>query len=199
MRRALHAKRRRTYMLEAPLRRRRLVLVPVLALGLGAGAIAQLLPPSYRAAAMIRADWEASVAAEMERRGLALAERRQQAVRQRVAERELLERVLGEASPYGAPDPPGAPLEAQLDRLLAELRIRPLSPGTFVIEFAHSDPATAARVPNLVARELAPDSGAPAPPSEDSRAKLEARVAEARLLLQEKADALARFSTDRRG
>ena len=199
MRRARHAKHRRTYMLEAPLRRRRLVLVPVLALGIGAGVVAQLLPPSYRAAAMIRADWEASVAAEMERRGLALAERRQQAVRQHIAEHELLERVLGEASPYGAPGPPGAPLEAQVDRLLADLRIRPMSASAFVIEFTHSDPATAARVPNLVARELAPDSGAPGSPSGGSRAELEARVAEARLLLQQKADALERFSARPRG
>jgi uncharacterized protein involved in exopolysaccharide biosynthesis len=180
-------------MLEAPLRRRWLVVVPVLALAIAAGALARLLPPRYRAAALIRADWDASVAAEMERRGLALAERRQQAVRQHVTERELLERVLREASPYGAVGLPGASIEAQVERLLADLQVRPMSPTSFVIEFTHSDPAAAARVPNLLTGALAPDPDAAGSPSGSSRAELEKQLAEARVLLQEKADALARL------
>jgi uncharacterized protein involved in exopolysaccharide biosynthesis len=178
-------------MLEAPLRRRWLVVVPVLALAIAAGTLARLLPPRYRAGALIRADWDASVAAEMERRGLALAERRQQAVRQHVTKRELLERVLREASPYGAAGLPGASIEAQVERLLADLHVRPMSPTSFVIEFTHSDPAAAARVPNLLTGVLASGPDAAGSPSGSSRAELEKQLAEARVLLQETADALA--------
>ena len=73
--RARHARRRLIYLIEAPLRRRSIVLVPVLALGIVAGVVAQRWPDRYRAAALIRADWDVAVAAEIERRGVALDER----------------------------------------------------------------------------------------------------------------------------
>ena len=183
MRRARHASRQITYMLEAPLRRYWLVVAPIVILGIVAGAIAQLLPPRYRASVLIRADWEASDTARLEGHGIDLAERRRQAVVLRLAERKLLEDVLREATPYAAES--DAEPYAQVERLRADLRVRPMSSSAFVIEFTHAVPATAARVPNLVAQAL--DSGAA---SSASRAQLEMRVAEARLLLSEKTEAL---------
>ena len=95
--RARHARRRLIYLIEAPLRRRSIVLVPVLALGIVAGVVAQRWPDRYRAAALIRADWDVAVAAEIERRGVALDERRLQGVRQRVAlEARLVEHVVSQ-------------------------------------------------------------------------------------------------------
>jgi uncharacterized protein involved in exopolysaccharide biosynthesis len=192
--RARHARRRLIYLIEAPLRRRSIVLVPVLALGIVAGVVAQRWPDRYRAAALIRADWDVAVAAEIERRGVALDERRLQGVRQRVTERGLLESVLREAALDAAPGAP--PPEAQLDGLAADLGVRPMSASSFVIEFTHADPRTAARVANLLVRQLAA-AGVSDRPSAASRAEIEARVADALLLVREKEDALARLSGSR--
>jgi len=191
MPRARHARRQITYMLEAPLRRYWLLVVPIVTLGIVAGAIAQLRPPRYRASAQMRADWEASDAARLAGRGIDLAERRRQAVHLRITERKLLEDVLREASPYAVAAEPDAVLDAQVERLLADLRVRSISSSSFVIEFTHAVPATAAGVANLVAQAL--DSGAS---SSGSRAQLEMRVAEARLLLREKTEALVRVGVD---
>ena len=191
MSKARHARRQVTYMLEAPLRRYWLVVAPAVILGIVAGAVAHMLPSRYRASALIRADWEASDTARLEGRGIDLAERRRQAVVQRVTERKLLEDVLRQASPYPVAAEADAVPYAQVERLRAELLVRPMSSTAFVIEFTHAVPATAARVPNLVAQAL--DSGAA---SSAARAQLEMRVAEALLLLREKTEALALLDAD---
>lgn len=149
-----------TYFLEAPLRRRGLVLAPVVFLSLAAAAIAHWLPPRYSASALVRAEWNTSDEALLQQRGIDLASRRNQAVRQCVTDRLALERVLREASPYPA-GPSPASLDEQVERLLSDLRVRPMASSSFVIEFAHPDPATAARVPNLLARQLV--AGGPQP------------------------------------
>jgi uncharacterized protein involved in exopolysaccharide biosynthesis len=142
-----------TYFLEAPLRRRGLVLAPVVFLSLAAAAIAQLLPPRYSAAALVRAEWDTADEALLQQRGIELASRRNEAVGQRVTDRVALERVLREASPYTT-GPSPASLDEQVERLLSDLRVRPMASSSFVIEFAHTNPATAALVPNLLARQL---------------------------------------------
>ena len=183
-------RRRRTYFFEAPLRRPGLVLAPVVFLTLAAAAVAHLLPPRYRAATLLRAEWDAADEALLRQRGVDLESRRTQAVRQRATDRVLLERVLREASPYAAAGHAKGPLDPQVERLLSDLRVRSMASSSFVIEFVHRDPATAARVPNLLARELAAGEGHEAPADQPTR--LETRLAEARRALKQKADALGR-------
>lgn len=190
MARAPRTSRRLVYFLEAPLRRRSLVLAPVLLLSVVAAAIAHLLPPRYRAAALLRAEWSATHEALLQKREIDVAARRTRAVRQHATERNLLERVAREASPYG-PVVAGPSLDEALDRLLSDLRVRPMSTSSFVIEFVHRDPAMAARVPSAVARQLA-DADSDAKRAGQEAAHVEARVEQARLVLKQKADALGR-------
>jgi uncharacterized protein involved in exopolysaccharide biosynthesis len=142
------------YFLEAPLRRPPLVLAPVLFLSLAAAAIALSMPPRYRAAALLRAEWDKAHEALQQERGGDVAARRTQTLRQRATERQLLERVAREASPYG-PAAAGSSLDEATTRLPSDLRVRPMSSSSFAIEFEHRDPAMAARVPNALARQLA--------------------------------------------
>jgi len=151
---ATRPRRRRTYYLEAPLRRAGLVLAPVVLLALAAAVVVQLLPPRYRASVLVRAEWEVTDEALMRQHGIDVASRRTQAVRQRVTERALLQRVLREAEPY-ATGRATLSLDEATERLLSDLRVRSMASSSFVIEFVHRDAATAARVPNLLARSLA--------------------------------------------
>jgi len=135
-----HSKRpARRYLLESPLRRPRLVLVPALVLALGGAAVGALLPPRYRAAALVEGEWHDPAEALLRRRGVDVAARRAQQVRERATQLGLLQSA--------------APGEDPL-RLAADLRVRPMSPDVFVIEFTHSHAATAALVPNRIAAAL---------------------------------------------
>ena len=185
-------RRKRTYFFEAPLRRPGLVLLPIVFLSLAAAAIAHLLPPRYSTSALVRAEWETADEALLQQRGIDLDSRRSQAVRQRVTDRVVLERVVREATPY-ATGSGSASLDEQVERLQSDLRVRSMASSSFVIEFVHRDPAMAARVPNLVARQLAAAEG------DGARAEealgLEARLEEARLVLKQKTDALGRLAS----
>jgi len=148
------SRRRVRYFLEAPLRRRRLVVAPTVLVSLAAATLAFLLPARYRAAALVRTEWEVGDAALLRQQGLDLADRRSQAVRQRVTERALLERTLEETTPYAAGGGASAALAAQVERLRSDLRVRPMAASFFVVEFEHRDPVKASLVPNRLARLL---------------------------------------------
>lgn len=146
-------RRRLGYLLEAPLRRRGVVVAPTVLVSLTAVSLALLLPARYRAAALVRAEWDVADAALLRQRGLDLAERRSQAVRQRFAESPLLERALAETTPYAGGVAPAA-LAVQVERLRSDLRVRSIGASSFTVEFEHSDPIKASLVPNAVARIL---------------------------------------------
>lgn len=144
---------RASRLLRAPLRRRGLLIAPTLLAALAAAGLAVLLPAQYRAAAILQAEWEGDDS------GLELANRRSRAVRLRVTESDLLERTLQQAAPYGVGGG-AAPLARQLERLRSDLRVRPMAPSTFAVEFEHGDPVKAALVPNLLTRLLVEDTEA---------------------------------------
>jgi uncharacterized protein involved in exopolysaccharide biosynthesis len=129
------------------------VVAPTVLVSLAAVTLAFLLPARYRAAALVRAEWEVADEAVLRQRGLDLAERRSQAVRQRFAERPLLERALAETTPYAGGVAPAA-LARQVERLRSDLRVRSMGASSFAVEFEHSDPLKASLVPNAVARIL---------------------------------------------
>jgi uncharacterized protein involved in exopolysaccharide biosynthesis len=149
------SRRRVAHLLEAPLRRRGWVIVPALLGALAAAALASLLPPSYRAAAILRVEWTTGDEAR-----LPDPDRRNQAARLRVTETTLLERTLQGAMPYA--EDAGATLAQRIERLRSDLRVRPMGGSALAVEFEHRDPAKAALVPNVLARMLAePWAGAP--------------------------------------
>jgi succinoglycan biosynthesis transport protein ExoP len=149
--------RRVRYLVEAPLRRRRRVVAPVVVASLVAAALALLLPARYRATALVHVEW--SVPAEGLPAGLDLAERRTLAVRRRMSETALLERAISETAPYAAANGVSAPAAAQVERLRSDLRVRPMSTSSFLVEFEHRDPVTAALVPNALAKALVEQDG----------------------------------------
>jgi protein tyrosine kinase modulator len=177
------------YLLEAPFRRPGIVLLPVVLGTLISVAVASLLPVRYRASALVGAEWDASDEAILQQRGVDVAARRDQAVRQRVTDRALLERVVAETLPYARQAGDKLGLDAQVERMLSDLRVRPIASSSFAIEFVHTSPATAALVPNTLARLLV-DATDERP--DRALRELEVRLDEARRVLKQKSEALAR-------
>ena len=147
------------YLVEAPLRRRKRVLVPVVVASLAAAALALVLPARYRATALVRVEWSGTDEARPGDAGLELAERRNLTVRRRMTETVLLERAISETAPYPAANGVAAPAAAQVERLRSDLRVRPMSASSFVLEFEHPDPVKASAVPNALAKALAQQAG----------------------------------------
>jgi hypothetical protein len=122
----------------------------------------RLRPLHFHAAVLVRAHWDAGDEALLARSPAGVAARRLEAVRQRAMDPTLLARILREVSPYGHAEASG--LDGQVETLRGDLRVRPITASAFEIEFEHRDPATAARVPGLLAAMLIRDQGDPAQP-----------------------------------
>jgi succinoglycan biosynthesis transport protein ExoP len=169
------------------------VAVPT-ALGLlGALAVAFLLPPRYRASALVRAVWSTEADAALRRMTGDVARRRLQAVRERVLGRAMMERVLQEVGPYRPAGGEAPPLARQLEEMSAAVSVEPRADDGFLVQYVHDDPATAALVSNRLASLLVEESereraaGAHADP-----ALLEARLADAGKALEERREAIRR-------
>lgn len=184
---------RLAYLVEAPLRRPALLVVPTVLAALLAIGVAELLPSRYRAQALLRAELAQADEDMLRRRGIDPAERRGQQLQQRITERALVERALRQAQPYGPPPTGEAELARQVERLRADLGVRPVASSSFAIEFVHSDPAMAASVPNVLTELLVDEAAQPGA----LPAGLTARLEEARRVVQQKTDALAGASTSR--
>jgi uncharacterized protein involved in exopolysaccharide biosynthesis len=153
MSRRPRSRRRLRHYLEAPLRRPRLLLAPTLAVALLAVFLSLTLPAHYRSSALVGAQWADADEAMLRRPEV--ASRRGQQVRLRMTERALVEQVLRETQPYTPPGGAPPPLQEQVERLLADLRVRPVTPSSYVVEFVHRDPDKAALVPNRLVAALA--------------------------------------------
>lgn len=163
MPRGRSSRTRLRYYLEAPLRRPRLVLAPALLLAGAAALLALTLPEHYRSSALVAALWDD--ADETLLRQPEVAKRRSQLVRQRLTERVLVEQVLRETRPYTRASGALPSAEEQMQRLLADLRVRPLTPSSYVVEYVHRDAQKAALVPNRLVAALeaqAPEAATPA-------------------------------------
>jgi uncharacterized protein involved in exopolysaccharide biosynthesis len=152
------------YYLEAPLRRPRLVLAPALLLAGAAALLALTLPEHYRSSALVAALWDDADEALM--RQPEVAKRRGQLVRQRLTERGPVEQVLRETRPYTRASDALPPLKEQMQRLLADLRVRPLTPSSYVVEYVHRDAQKAALVPNRLVAALEAQGKEAAPPAD---------------------------------
>jgi hypothetical protein len=153
MSRGRWTRRRLRYFLEAPLRRPWRVLAPALLVALVAVGLSLTLPAHYRSSALVGAQWEDADEALL--RQPEVARRRSLLVRQKLTDRPLVEQVLRETQPYTPAGGLPPPLAEQVERLLADLRVRPVTPSSFVVEFVHADPGKAALVPNRLVTALA--------------------------------------------
>ena len=175
----------------ASLERPALVCLPALLVSLGALLVAHLLPARYRAAALVRVEWDEAAQAVLAQSPADARSRGLQVVRERVLGREALETVLREANPYRARSGGPLPMAEQLDALLDAVRVKPNGAGQFLIESVHADPALAADVSNRLATWLTRESErdrlkrAQADP-----ALVEARLAEARRALEKALEGL---------
>ena len=181
-------KRKGRYFLEAPLRRPALVLAPLALLTLASLGVALLLPARFRAAVLLEAVGRDPDEALLAERGIDVAGRRSQLVRERVTELGLVENLARELQPYSGE---GAPVagDAQARRLRSELQLRPIASSSFAVEFVHRDPGMAAAVVNHLAAALVASGNAGL-----DLPLLEARVVEAHRLLSEKAAAARRVA-----
>lgn len=177
--------------LEAPLRRPLRVLVPTALVLLAALGAAFLLPPRYRAATTLRAEWEIEKDPAVLKANRDMASRRLQAVRQRVLDRPLIERLLREAN---APPAHGETVtfSEQVDAMLDAVGIEPGPAAAYTIEYVHRDPVRAALVANRLAALVveAAESERARRPDPDV---LEARLVKAREALEEQQAAVRRL------
>jgi uncharacterized protein involved in exopolysaccharide biosynthesis len=159
MPRGRSSRTRLRYYLEAPLRRPRLVLAPALLLAAAGALLASTLPEHYRSSALVAALWDDADEALL--RQPEVAKRRAQQVRHQLTERVLVEQVLRETQPYTRASGALTSVDEQVQRLLADLRVRPLTPSSYVVEYVHRDAQKAALVPNRLVAAL--EAQAPAP------------------------------------
>ena len=181
-------------LLEAPLRRPWLVLGPTALAFLAATAVALLLPPRYRAVALVRVDWAAEGVSVAQRLGADPDSRRLSFLRLQVLSRPAMERVLEEAKPFPAPGREGGSRLEPVERLRSAVTVKLRGADAFAIEYVHADPEKAALVPNRLASFLVAEAA-------EERARrsaadprlLEARLVEARTAMEEKAAVLHRL------
>lgn len=163
-------RRKARLVLEAPLRRGRLVAVALAVALLGALVASWTVPRRFRASAQVRAEWAGEAAPDRSGLAVQLAERRLRTVSQRV-----LSRSAEEAERIGAS--------------AAVVSVKPEEAGVFSVESVHGDPSRAALLSNRLASLLVEESERA---EADVRA-IEARVAAAREAMERGGDAFVRF------
>jgi uncharacterized protein involved in exopolysaccharide biosynthesis len=163
-------RRKARLILEAPLRRDRLVTVAVTVALVGALVASLIAPRRFRASAHVRAEWAGQADSDLSGLAAQLAERRLQAVSQHVLGRSAVE-----AERIGAP--------------AAAVSVKPAEAGVFSIESVHADPSKAALLSNRLASLLVEESER----AEANARAIEARLAGARQAMEQKAAAFVRF------
>jgi uncharacterized protein involved in exopolysaccharide biosynthesis len=176
--------------LEAPFRRPFRVVVPT-ALGLlSALGSTLLLPQRYRATTTLRAEWDIEKEVVVPEATRDMAGRRLQAVRQRVLDRSLIERLLREADAHPAREtvPPPERVEETLDAVSVKSGMA----GVYSLGYVHRDPVQAAHVANRLAA-LVVEGAEWERARRPDPAALEARLAQAREALEEQRAAVRRL------
>jgi uncharacterized protein involved in exopolysaccharide biosynthesis len=149
-----------------------------------------VLPQQYRATASLRAEWDIEKEVVIPEATRDMAGRRLQAVRQRVLDRGLIERLLREADAYPAREavPPAEQVEETLDAVSVKSGLA----GVYGIAYVHRDPVQAARVANRLAALVVEGAESERARRPDPQA-LEARLARAREALEEQRAAVRRL------
>ncbi len=176
--------------LEAPFRKPLRVVVPTALVLLTALGSTHLLPQRYRATTSLRAEWDIEKEVVIPEAAKDLAGRRLQAVRQRVLDGGLIERLLRESDAYPARE--AVPPSGEVGETQAAVSVEAGLAGVYRIGYVHADPVQAALVANRLAAlvvEGAENERARGPGPE----ALEARLAKAREALEEQRAAVRRL------
>ena len=128
-------------LVEAPLRRPRLVVVPLVLVLVGAVALSFLLPPRYTSQTLILVAPDRMPANFVPRMSTEKAGRRLRTLRQEVRSRTRLELVARELDPYGILGK--EPLINTIDRMRGALTVKEKDAYAFSIEFQHPNPKMA--------------------------------------------------------
>ena len=174
------------YVLESPLRRPWHVLVPTVLVLIAVVAVGLLRAPRYRAAALVLGAWEAAGEAELQSRGIDVAERRIREVRERVLDGTTLAQLHGRKELQSSE---GASTPAGIEEWSRVVRVVPEGATAYRIECVMSDAIQAALVANLLASELVGPRGA----GEEATERLNDQVAGALRRIEQSKAALRRF------
>jgi polysaccharide chain length determinant protein (PEP-CTERM system associated) len=179
-------------LVEAPLRRPWLVVLPLL-LTLGAAIGASfLLPPRYRSSMLILIAPEQMPTSLVPQAASEKVARRLQTLRQEVQSRTRLETVARDLDPYGTLAK--EPLINTIERIRADVTVSVKGYDAFNIEYVHSDPQMAMRVVDRLTRLLLEDvAGTPQRQVSTAYQFIESQLQDARQQLEEKEAALRAY------
>jgi polysaccharide chain length determinant protein (PEP-CTERM system associated) len=185
--------------LEVPIRRRSLVLVPLMVVFVAAVVASFVIPKQYRSSTLIFVESEKVPENFVPKMATESMTRRVQTVRQEVLSRTRLEQVVRSEQPYsGAADT--ASMSDSVERMRRSITVQTKGTDSFLIEFVHNDPEKAARVANRLATLFIEEA-------ESEREKqavegyefIDSQLKETRAVLESKEEAVRRFKEQNLG
>ena len=186
--------------LEIPLRRPRLVLIPLVAVVMASLAASMVIPKKYRSSTFILVESEKVPDAVVPRMAmLERPERRLQTIKQEILSRTRLQQVIKETNPY--PDASAkVPMTDLVESVRNATKITVRGDDAFSVEYVHEDPFKAAEVVNRLATLFIEESTqARAKQVEEAYSFLEAQAAEARRSLEAKEETVRRYKESHMG
>jgi uncharacterized protein involved in exopolysaccharide biosynthesis len=184
--------------LEAPLRRPWLTVLPLLLTLAAAVALSFLLPPRYKSQTVILVEPDAVPTSLVPQLSSQKIGRRLQTLRQEVQSRTRLEMVARELDPYGTLAK--EPLITTIERMREAVNVSVKGNDAFSIEFVHRDPAMAMRVVDRVARFFMEDvAGTQQRQISAAYAFIQSQLQDARQQLERKEAALRSYKEQHMG
>jgi polysaccharide chain length determinant protein (PEP-CTERM system associated) len=132
--------------LEVPLRRPRLVLIPVVLGVLGALGATFMVPKEYKSSTLILVESEKIPDSFMPKMTTETSKQRLFTLKQEILSRTRLETVIHELNPY--PNARGRPLSKLVEDMRDAITVNVKGADAFLVEYVHRDPATAMAVAN---------------------------------------------------
>ena len=177
---------------EAPLRRPWLVVLPLLLTLAAAIAAGFLLPPRYKSQTLILVSPDQIPSSLVPQLSSEKVTRRLQTLRQEVQSRTRLELVARELDPYGTLAK--EPLIDTIERMRNDVTVSVKGYDAFAIEFVHSDPVMAMHVVDRLTRLFLEDvAGTQARQISTAYQFIESQLEDARQQLEQKEAALREY------
>ena len=192
-------RRQLTEYLEVPLRRPRLVLVPM-ALGMVLALAATfLLPKEYSTSTLILVEQQKVPQSVVRNDAVEAARPRLLTIHQEILSRTRLEKVIRELDPYPAMMAK-APLTKVIERMRGAISIRVQGNDAFTIEYVHRDPQKAMMVANRLAGLFIEEVDQAREEQVEGAAEfIETQLQESRRRLEETEQALRAFKEEHMG
>jgi polysaccharide chain length determinant protein (PEP-CTERM system associated) len=185
--------------LEVPVRRRMLVLVPLVVVFVAAVVTSFVIPKRYRSSTLIFVESEKVPETFVPKMATESMTRRVQTVRQEVLSRTRLEQVVKDERPYpGALD--NVSMSDAVEQMRGSITIQTKGTDSFLIEFVHNDPEKAASVANRLARVFIEEAeGQREKQAVEGYEFIDSQLKETRAVLESKEEAVRRFKEQNLG